>query len=347
MKKLIAFTLAAAMSLALVSCGNNAKPGSNTSSPNGDGSGAAPAPGQTYSISIGHGGAESTAQQVGCLALKEYLEKNSNGVFTVNIYPNNSMGNDDELCQMVQSGNIQMCLANSIIVNYVPDAVIYDTFYNFNNIEDVKAKYNDDENFISVMREKYAEAGFYLGGYSIHGFRVTTANKAITSPADLAGLTFRVMQNDFHIEAWQDMGATPTPFSFSELYTALQQKTIDAQENPIELIYSQKFYEQQSHINLTNHLQQTQQWLVNLDFYNNLSDENKAVLDAGIQAACDAATNYALDNEAAWSQEIKEHGCTFVELTDEQRAAFQEAVSPEWESIKAAVAPEVWDAYTK
>ena len=283
----------------------------------------------------------------GDLRLKEYLEKNSNGVFTVNIYPNNSMGNDDELCQMVQSGNIQMCLANSIIVNYVPDAVIYDTFYNFNNIEDVKAKYNDDENFISVMREKYAEAGFYLGGYSIHGFRVTTANKAITSPADLAGLTFRVMQNDFHIEAWQDMGATPTPFSFSELYTALQQKTIDAQENPIELIYSQKFYEQQSHINLTNHLQQTQQWLVNLDFYNNLSDENKAVLDAGIQAACDAATNYALDNEAAWSQEIKEHGCTFVELTDEQRAAFQEAVAPEWESIKTAVAPEVWDAYTK
>lgn len=347
MKKLIALTLAAAMSLALVSCGNNAKPGSNTSSPNGGGSGAAPAPGQTYSISIGHGGAESTAQQVGCLALKEYLEENSNGVFTVNIYPNNSMGNDDELCQMVQSGNIQMCLANSIIVNYVPDAVIYDTFYNFNNIEDVKAKYNDDENFISVMREKYAEAGFYLGGYSIHGFRVTTANKAITSPADLAGLTFRVMQNDFHIEAWQDMGATPTPFSFSELYTALQQKTIDAQENPIELIYSQKFYEQQSHINLTNHLQQTQQWLVNLDFYNNLSDENKAVLDAGIQAACDAATSYALDNEAAWSQEIKEHGCTFVELTDEQRAAFQEAVAPEWESIKAAVAPEVWDAYTK
>ena len=347
MKKLIAFTLAAAMSLALVSCGNNAKPGSNTSSPNGDGSGDAPAPGQTYSISIGHGGAESTDQLVGCLALMDYLQKNSNGVFTVNIYPNNSMGNDDELCQMVQSGNIQMCLANSIIVNYVPDAVIYDTFYNFNNIEDVKAKYNDDENFISVMREKYAEAGFYLGGYSIHGFRVTTANKAITSPADLAGLTFRVMQNDFHIEAWQDMGATPTPFSFSELYTALQQKTIDAQENPIELIYSQKFYEQQSHINLTNHLQQTQQWLVNLDFYNNLSDENKAVLDAGIQAACDAATNYALDNEAAWSQEIKEHGCTFVELTDEQRAAFQEAVAPEWESIKASVAPEVWDAYTK
>lgn len=128
----------------------------------------ASASGETITINIGHGGAESTAQQVGCLALKDYMEKNSNGAFTVNIYPNNSMGNDDELCQMVQSGNLEMCLANSIIVNYVNDGVIYDLFYNFNNIEDVKKKYMEDENFLNVMREKYSAAGFYLGGYSVH-----------------------------------------------------------------------------------------------------------------------------------------------------------------------------------
>ena len=101
------------------------------------------------------------------------------------------------------------------------------------------------------------------------------------------------------------MGATPTPFSFSELYTALQQKTIDAQENPIELIYSQKFWEQQSDITKTNHLQQTQQWLVSQSFYDSLSDENKKLLDGGIAAACEAATSYALDNEAAWTKEIE------------------------------------------
>ncbi|MBR4579003.1 MAG: TRAP transporter substrate-binding protein [Oscillospiraceae bacterium] len=351
MKKALALVLAAVLCLALVACGSTAPAASSTTSTTtttatSTNTGSAPAApaSQHYTINIGHGGAESTAQQVGCLALKEYLE--SHGDFTVNIYGNNSMGNDDELCQMVQSGNLEMCLANSIIVNYVPDAVVYDTFYNFKDIEAVKAKFMEDETFLNIMREKYAEAGFYLGGYSVHGFRVATANKALTSPAELKGLTFRVMQNDLHIEAWQDMGATPTPFSFSELYTALQQGTIDAQENPIELIYSQKFYEQQSFITLTNHLQQCQQWLMNPAFYNALSDENKAIVDAGIQAACEAATSYALDNEASWSQQIKDYGCTIVELTPEQMQVFKDAVAPEWQSVQSKVAPEVWAAYT-
>lgn len=351
MKKRFMSVAALVLSLSLSACSGASNSGSSDSGSapqkaENAGGEAAPASGEAITINIGHGGAESTAQQVGCLALKDYLEKNSNGAFTVNIYPNNSMGNDDELCQMVQSGNLEMCLANSIIVNYVNDGVIYDLFYNFNNIEDVKKKYMEDENFLKVMREKYSEAGFWLGGYSVHGFRVATANKPLMSPADLKGLTFRVMQNDLHIEGWQCMGATPTPFSFSELYTALQQKTIDAQENPIELIYSQKFYEQQSNITKTNHLQQTQQWLVSQSFYDSLSNENKAVLDAGIDAACKAATDYALDNEEKWTKEIEEFGCTIVDLTDEQRAAFKEAVAPEWDTVKSKVAPEVWEAYT-
>ena len=288
MKKLIALTLSVTMILSLSACGKKEQIPSNNASNNSDNTG------KTYSIDIGHGGAESTAQQVGCLALKDYLENNSNGVFTVNVYPSNSVGSDDELCQMVQNGNIAMCLANSVILNYVPDAAIYDLFMRFNNIDDVKAKYTEDENFLAVMREKYAKANFYLGGFSVHGFRQTTANKPIYSPEDLKGLTFRVMQNDLHIQGWQCMGATPTPFAFNELYTALQQGTVDAQENPIELIYSQKFYEQQKYITLTNHLQQTQQWLVNLDFYNSLSDENKAILDAGIAAATEAALSLTL-----------------------------------------------------
>lgn len=345
MKKYIISAFALALSLNLIACGGSGSTGDSgqtSKSPE-----TASEQGETITINIGHGGAESTAQQVGCLALKDYLEKNSNGAMALNIYPNNSMGNDDELCQMVQSGNLEMCLANSIIVNYVNDGVIYDLFYNFNNLDDVKKKYMEDKDFLNVMRDKYSAAGFRLGGYSVHGFRVATANKAITSPEELKGLTFRVMQNDLHIEGWKCMGATPTPFSFSELYTALQQKTIDAQENPIELIYSQKFYEQQTHITKTNHLQQTQQWLVSQSFYDSLSDENKKILDGGIAAACEAATSYALDNEAAWTKEIEGNGCTIVELTDEQREIFKAAVAPEWESIKAKVAPEVWEAYTK
>lgn len=332
MKKISALLLSLACVFVLAGCGDSSKE-----------SGSA---GGKIEINIGHGGAESTAQQVGALALKKYVEEKSNGKMTVNVYPNNSMGNDDELCQMVQSGNIQMALANSIIVNYVPDAVIYDLFYNFDSIDQVKKRYMNDPQFLKVMREKYKAVGFYLGGYSVHGFRETTANKPIYTPDDLKGLTFRVMQNDYHIQAWKAMGATPTPFSFSELYTALQQKTVDAEENPIELIYSQKFYEQQKYITLTNHLQQVQQWLVNQKFYDGLSDNDKKILDEGIKAACEAATKYALDNENKWTKEIEEYGTKVVALTPEQRRVFKDAVKPEWDNIKAHVAPDVWKAYT-
>lgn len=342
MKRIISLVAALALVLGMAACGSpsSAPASSGASSPSGS------SVGETVTINIGHFGSETTAVQMGCLAMKDYLESNSNGGIVVNVYPSNSMGSDDELCQMVQSGNIQMTLANSIIVNYIPDAVIHDLFYNFDNIDDVKAKFVEDENFLSTMRKVYAESGFYLAGYSVHGFRTTTANKPIYTPEDLKGLTFRVMQNDFHIQAWQNMGATPTPFNFSELYTALQQGTVDAQENPVETIYSAKLYEQQKYITKTNHLQQTQQWVVNLDFYNNLSDEYRKLFDEAVKIGCDTATENALAKEAEWSKEIEDYGCTFVDLSEEQIQVFREASAPERDAIKAAVRPEVWEAYT-
>lgn len=111
------------------------------------------------------------------------------------------------------------------------------------------------------------------------------------------------------------------------------------------MIYAQKFYEQQKFISLTNHLQQTQQWLVNLDFYNSLSDENKTILDAGIDAAVKAATDYALENEANWTKEISDYGCEIVELTSEQHETFRQAVAPEWDAVQSRVSADVWEAY--
>lgn len=90
-------------------CGGN---DNNSSNSGGNVSGNAGGNGEKITINIGHGGAESTAQQVGCLAMEEYLE--NTGRFTVNVYPNNSMGSDDELCQMVQNGSIEMCSATPL-----------------------------------------------------------------------------------------------------------------------------------------------------------------------------------------------------------------------------------------
>ena len=358
MKKIFALALALSLSLSLAACGNNSGSGSGTTPPPADNSSSAdksggttttPAPANNVTLKLGFSTNEEDPRALGAKQFKEEVESKTNGAVTIEIYPSGQLGGDADLINSISldSGTVDIIITDaSNFATYEPKMGISALPFQFADFEEAWA-------FMDSAIEAEAEAGLIPQNMRVlahycNGFRCVTNSKGpVESPADMKGMLIRTPENPVIMATMTAMGANPQPLAFNVLYQALKQGTYDAQENPIELIYSQKFYEQQSHINLTNHLQQTQQWLVNLDFYNNLSDENKAVLDAGIQAACDAATNYALDNEAAWSQEIKEHGCTFVELTDEQRAAFQEAVAPEWESIKTAVAPEVWDAYTK
>lgn len=303
--------------------------------------------GETFVINFGHGGSEETAQQVGALAMKEYMEKESNGRFTVNVYPSNQIGNDRELVESVQSGTLEMCLANSVQANFINDAIVYDLYFNFQSLDDAINKFRNDKEFFDTMALKYEDVGFHLAGFSVHGFREITANKPIRIPSDLGGLTFRTQENKYHIAGFQAMGATPTPFAFNELYTALQQGTVDAQENPIELIYSQKFYEQQDYITMSNHQQQVQTWLVNKDLYNSFPDDLKKVFDDGVKVGCDAAQNYAISMEETWKKAITDYGVTIIDLTDDEYNQFKNSVGPQWDLIKSTVSPEVWEAYTK
>lgn len=300
---------------------------------------------ETYVINFGHGGSEQTAQQVGALALKEYLEKESNGRLAVNVYPSNQIGNDRELAESVQDGSLEMALANSVQANFVPDSIVYDLYFNFQSLDDAVNKFRNDKEFFEIMSEKYEEVGYHLAGFSVHGFREITADKPIRTPEDLAGLTFRTQENKYHILGFQSMGATPTPFAFNELYTALQQGTVDAQENPIELIFSQKFYEQQDFITMSNHQQQVQTWLMNKDLYNGLPDDLKKIVDEGVVVACDAAEEYATSMEEDWIKTITEFGTEIVELTEEEYNVFKNSVKPQWEEIQKTVSPEVWEAY--
>lgn len=301
---------------------------------------------EKYVINFGHGGSEETAQQVGALALKNYLESESDGRLEVKVYPSNQIGNDRELIESVQDGSLEMCLANSIQANFIPDAIVYDLYFNFQNIKDAQDKFRNDKNFFDIMSKKYEDVGFHLAGYSVHGFREITANKPIRTPEDLGGLTFRTQENKYHILGFKSMGATPTPFAFNELYTALQQGTVDAQENPIELIYSQKFYEQQDFVTMSNHQQQVQTWVMNKDLYNNFPEDIKKIIDDGVKVACDAAEDYASSMEESWTNAIIDSGVEIIELTEDEYNVFKNSVGPQWDAIKSEISPEVWEAYT-
>ena len=142
----------------------------------------------------------------------------------------------------------------------------------FDTIEEVREKV-DDEKFYSLIEKVYEKGGFHLLGYADQGFRVMSMNKKIQSLSDFKGQKIRTMENSFHIDFWKALKASPTPMTFSEVYIGLQQGTIDAEENPYEVIVSNRLYEQQKYIVETNHLPHLISLIVNDDFFKLLSGE--------------------------------------------------------------------------
>lgn len=116
------------------------------------------------------------------------------------------------------------------------------------------------------------------------------------------------------IALWTALGANPTPLAFTEVYTALQQGTVDAQENPLELIYSQKFYEQQDYVVNTNHQIQPLFLVMNLDFYNHLPDDLRAVVDEGAAEYLKASRAYNEEMTETYTQTMVDYGCTFIDI---------------------------------
>ena len=322
----------------LAGCGG----GGTSDEPSGGGS----TSGETYVITLTHATAETTSLHAGSEAFKEYVEEHSDGRILVNIYPNAQLGSDRETIEGVQTGEItMMSSSNAVQVNFVPDAVIFDMPFCFSDSETARATMAD-EAFTEAISAAYAAAGFHYMGVSDQGFRTLTANKEIRTPADCQGLTIRTMENKYHMATWEAIGANPTPLAFNELYTALQQGTVDAQENPIELICSQKFYEQQDYVISTNHILQSIVWIMNEDFYQSLPDDLKTVVDEASAYAVQAANEFQDENLAINTQTIKDYGVEFIELTPEEIAAFEDATSSIGDMIQADCSAEVYDAFT-
>ncbi len=339
-KKIVGILLTLSMITTLVACGdkNDATTGKPASSVGSE---------EAKTITFAHVSAESTSTHAAALKFKEEVEKNSNGKLAVNVYPSGQLGGDRELIENTQNGSVTAMLSSPAPqVNFVRSATIFDTPFAFNDLTHARKVLNDQE-FIDVMGKEYEASGFHYFGASGQGFRTLTANKKITTIDQLKGLTIRTMENKYHMKTWELLGANPTPLTFNELYTALQQGVVAAQENPIELVHSQKFYEQQKYIMDTNHILQSNAWIMNKAFYEGLSDDLKKVCDNAAKAAIEVANKVNDEKEPTYIEEITEYGCEFIGVPQETKDQIVEEVKPVYEEIKKATAPEVYETYMR
>ncbi|MDO4960425.1 MAG: TRAP transporter substrate-binding protein DctP [Eubacteriales bacterium] len=329
MKKFIAVSLASAMALSLAACGGSSSTAATTAAAapaatqaaaaETKAEAAAPAAG-AVALTVAYADAEDSVFGKGVAAFSSKLEELSGGTMTCTVYPNGTLGSISEVAAMIQQGTCDVSpIVTSSLVDFCPDLGVFDLPFLFTGYDDARTVIN------GAVGDKLAgemeNVGMHVGSWMTMGFRETTSSKPINAVADFKGLKIRTQSNEVHQAIFNSLGASATVISFSELYTAMEQKTVDAQENPYVNIANNAYYEVQDYLVETNHVFQYAALLVSAQKYNSLTDEQKAWVDEAAAAAADAEWDATMtDNETA-KQTCIDKGMTFVTLDHDELLA--------------------------
>ncbi len=277
----------------------------------------------------------------------EEIERLSEDRIQIKAYHNGSVGGDRELVESCMNGDIPFVVQNTATqANFISELAIFDLPMVYTKIEDLR-NILDDESFMDLINEVYSSHGIRLLAMADQNFRVMTSNESIASISDFEGIKIRTMENKYHLAFWKALSANPTPMAFSEVYIGLQQGTIDAQENPYEVIVSGKIYEQQDYVIKTNHLPHLLSMIVNEDFYNRLSEDDQKIILQAANNARDYARKQCDERVSERLKMIKESGTQEIELTDELIHEMREASQSVYDSIHQVVGDALFEAYTK
>ncbi len=282
---------------------------------------AIPALAQEMTLKLGHLANEENPWHLASVKFGEELSALTNGRIAVEVFPNESLGKEIDLINGMQLGTVDMTITGESLQNWAPKAALLAVPYAFKTIDDMDAFASGPvgEDIKAQIVEK---AQIRPIAYFARGARDLTSNRPITTPADLQGLKMRVPNVPLFVDVWKALGANPGPMAFSEVFTSLQNGTIESQENPLALIRSASFYEVQSHVNLTDHVRSWIYLTIAESTWNKLSAEDQAaVMEAAARAQAYERElfNKSLADDRAF---LESKGMTFVEV---DAAAFQAA----------------------
>ena len=300
-----------------------------------------------YTIKVGYIGSDTHPTMQAMKVFAKDVDAGSKGKIKVELYPNAQLGGDRELCEGVQMGTIQMAIpSTSALAGFDKRIQVLDLPYLFTTR---KAAFDAVDGELGQKLNTYlSKKGFEVLGYQENGFRhVTNSKRPIKTPADLKGLKIRTMENPMHIAFFKELGANPTPMSWGELYTALQQGTVDAEENPYAMIDDGKFYEVQKYVSETGHVFSYEILIANKKFMDKLpADLRKVVVDAAHKAIMTQRASLEKE-EAAFKAKVTKAGLTANELTPEQKKPFVEATKKVYAQFENELGKEIMDIARK
>ncbi|RXH11636.1 DctP family TRAP transporter solute-binding subunit [Bradyrhizobium guangzhouense] len=299
-------------------------------------------------IKFSHVVANDTPKGKGALKFKELAEKYTDGKVKVEVYPNSSLYKDKEEIEALQLGSVQMLAPST--AKFAPLGV-----KEFEAL-DLPWLFKDDDTYAAAMKgplgkylfDKLQAKGIKGLAYWDNGFHMVSANKPLIKPADFQGLKFRISGSKIADQYFRNVGSIPQIMAFSEVYQALQTGVVDGCENTPSNYLTQKFYEVQKDITVSNHAHLQYAVIVNSKFWDGLPADIRGQLEKAMSEATDYTNSIARkENEDALAEIKKSGKTTLHSLTDADRKAWQEAMRPTYTWAKGRVGQEVLDLVAK
>lgn len=293
-------------------------------------------------VKLGYALAVNSHYGAAANAWADSVEKATNNAFAIKHFPSSALGGERELIEGLQLGTVEAAIVSTgALSNFVSDVGIVDIPFLFRDTQHARAVL--DGKFGQDLLAKFQQRGLVALAWGEQGFRHLTNNKvSVQNVADLKGLKIRVTENPVHITAFRTLGAAPTPMSWPEVISALQQGTIDGQENPISVLTSSKLWEVQKHLTLTSHVYAPVVLVLSPSFWGSLTDAQKAAFAEGAKAGAQASRAFVDDVEAKGVEMAKSNGMQVVENVD--AAAFRAALEPAYKQYAKKFGQQTLDA---
>jgi TRAP-type transport system periplasmic protein len=274
-------------------------------------------------LKIGYTPTQTSHYGVGSTVLCDEIEKGTQGRYKCQHFPNGSLGGEREMIEAVQLGTLDIVnTSTGPVGNFVPEVKIVDIPFLFRDYDHAR-RYLDGPG--QELLTKFPAKGLVALAWTENGFRhMTNSKRSIVKPEDASGLKMRTMENKVHMEGYRAFGIQPTPMAFPEVFGALQQGTVDGQENPIPVILSSKFSQVQKHLSLTGHVYSPALYLTSPRVMNKLSEADKKVFYEAAKKATVAQRQKVNEDEANGIAQLEKEGMTVVRKVD--GVAFREAL---------------------
>ncbi|MGP4725949.1 sialic acid TRAP transporter substrate-binding protein SiaP [Agrobacterium deltaense] len=274
----------------------------------------------------------------------EEIAKRTEGRYKIDVFPASQLGKEADINQGLKIGTVDIIISGSSFAarDFKPIGVTYFP-YIFRDPSHLIA-YTKSDIFKRLAKGYEDKTGNHIAAVSYYGTRHTTSNKPIAACADMAGLKMRVPDVPAYLAMPRACGANTTPIAFAEVYLALQNGTVDAQENPLTTIEAKKFFEVQKNIVLTGHIVDHLNTVISKNLWSQLSDEDKKIFTEVMQQAAERTTKTIESREKSLVEDFKKRGLTVAEV---DKADFEKNVlekvkfedfgyeKADWEAIRA------------